>query len=845
MLLHAPFTSSIAVMKNLRHVGTIVVGMLSLCASAASAVPRAQELAPEPTGGTFVLRILDNELGRESFELSAAGWKTKGAFDLMGKVQGEYEIEERRDGAGLSLAVTSVDGGKDVHIDATFAGGTFTSQAAGEAERTLEYGSKPAPLPFQNIVWAYFIDVGRELTARVHADSLNAGDSIELVELASAQVLTLQVREFSAAERSHGGRPLATLTFEFTMAGSVEGTLVTSAGGVPLVVRVPSQRLEVTLEGYEDVAPPAEARTIVDSGPWRAQLSRPEHEVVIERKVMARMRDGVELAADVFRPRVEQKVPTVLVRTSYDRWASALQYGQTLARRGYAVVAQDVRGRFDSGGKFEPMRHETEDGSDTLDWIAAQPWSDGKVGMIGGSYLGFVQWAAAKSKNPHLTCIVPEVAPPDPQYNIPYLGGVFLMSSVWWARVIDDMGNLGGGAKLDWMAKLATLPLSDLDQAFDLKATFLDDWLAHPPHDPWWEPQSYQGDYAQLDVPALNLSGWYDGDQPGAPMNYVGMRAHGASERARRGQVLLMGPWTHFFNSTTHIGDSDFGKDALIDLDAVTLRWFDHYLKGIDNGVEREDPVLVFVMGENQWHREKDWPLPQTKWTKLFLGGPGKANTRDGGGTLLPAPEKGSPPDHFAYDPMRPSDEKVDFDDLSGGQATEDIAHRPDQEDVLDFTSAPLANAIELTGPLRAVLSVSTDARDTDFTAALERIAPDGRVTAMCGGIQRLRYRSGYAREDFATPGELSTLEIDLWSTSQRLQRGTRLRVVIGSNGFPGTARNLNTGEPDFSATKSVVAHQTVFHDAERQSYLLLPVIPRAGLGELTLESTTDASRAR
>jgi len=813
---------------------------------ALASAPSAQERAPEPTSGTFVLRILENEFGREHFELTTDGWKTKGAFDLMGKVKGEFEIEERRDGAGLSLAVTSVDGGKDVHLDAAFAGGHFTSHAEGEAEKTLEYGSKPAPLPFQNIIWAYFIDIGRELTARVRAGSLSAGDSIDLIELASAQVLPLKVREFSAAERSHGGRPLSTLSFEFTMAGTVEGTLVTSAGGVLLVFRVPSQHLEVTLEGYEDVAPPAEAHTIVDSGSWRAHLSKAEHEVVTERKVMARMRDGVELAADVFRPRVEQKVPTVLVRTPYDRAGSALEYGQTLARRGYAVVVQDVRGRFDSGGKFEPMRHETEDGSDTLDWIAAQPWSDGKVGMIGGSYLGFVQWAAAKSKNPHLTCIVPEVSPPDPQYNIPYIGGVFFMSSVWWARVIDDMGNLGGGGgpKLDWMAKLATLPLSDLDQAFGLKASFLDDWLAHPPHDPWWEPQSYQGDYARLDVPALNLSGWYDGDQPGAPMNYVGMRAHGASERARKGQALLMGPWTHFFNSTTHIGDSDFGKDALIDLDSVTLRWFDHYLKGIDNGVEREDPVLVFVMGENQWHREKDWPLPQTKWTKLFLGGAGKANTRDGGGTLVLAPEKGSPPEHYAYDPLRPSDEKVDFDDLSGGQATEDLAHRPDHEDELDFTSAPLASAFELTGPLRAVLSVSTDAKDTDFTASLERIAPDGRVTAVQGGIQRLRYRSGYAREDFAKPGEMSTLEIDMWSTSLRLEAGTRLRVTIGSNGFPGTARNLNTGEPDFSATKGVVAHQTVFHDAERPSYLLLPVIPRTGLGELTF-APAEASKAR
>lgn len=804
----------------------------------------AQEAAPEPTGGVFVLRIVGGEVGRETFELRPDGWKTEGSFDLFGQVQGEYEIVEQRDGNGISLTVDSNDGDKDLHIDAVLTPGRFESHVEGQPEKTLEFGEKPAPLPFQNLVWAYFIDIGRELSARVRAGSLSAGDSLELVELASAQVLSLQIRGFSAAERVHAGQPLSTLHFDFALAGSVEGTLVTTADGLPLAFRVPGQRLELVLEGYEGALPPAEPRTIVDSGAWRKQLSPAEHEVVSERKVMARMRDGVELAADVFRPRAEGKFPTVLVRTPYGRGPSGLQYGNTLARRGYAVVVQDVRGRFDSGGSFEPMRHETEDGSDTLDWIAAQPWSDGKVGMVGASYLGFVQWAAAKSKNPHLVAIVPQVSPPDPQYNIPYLGGVFFMSSVWWARVVEDMRNLtGDGEGVDWMKKLATLPLSDLDQAFGLTSTFLDEWIRHPPHDPWWEPNSYQGDFSQLDVPALNLSGWYDGDQPGAPMNFVGMRAHAPSERARKGQWLVMGPWTHLFNSSTRIGDMDFGPDAMVDLEAVELRWFDHYLKGIDNGVEREDPVLVFVMGENKWRREKDWPLPQTRWTELHLGGSGKANLREGGGTLALAPEKGSPPDHYDYDPMRPGDEDIDFDDLSGSQATRDLAKNPDRDDELDFLSPPLANAVEITGPVRAVLSVSTDARDTDFLVSLARVAPDGRETAVLGGIQRLRYRSGYAREDFAEPGSVSTLTIDLWSTSLKLEAGTRLRVVVASNGWPGTARNLNTGEPDFGATKSVVAHQTVFHDPERPSYLVLPVIPRAGSGELAFAAPETPKR--
>jgi putative CocE/NonD family hydrolase len=798
------------------------------------ALPCAGQQSAPPRAGTFVMRILETEVGRESFELLPDGWKTKGGFDLFGKVKSDFEITEQRAAGKTTVTFRGKQSEQDMLVEAALTPERFETHINKTPPKTLDLAGKPAPIPYQNIVWAYFIDIGQELARRVRAGALKAGDTLDVVELASATLIPLQVREFAPAQRVHGGEPLAILTFELTVAGTVEGTLVTSDAGLPLYFGVPSQKLDVVLQGYEDVQPRAEPSTIADSGAWRAQLSKPEHTLVLEKKVMAPMRDKIELAADVYRPEMEGKVPTILVRTPYGREQTGLVYGNYFAHRGYAVVSQDVRGRFDSGGAFEPMRHETEDGSDTLDWIAAQPWSDGNVGMIGGSYLGFVQWAAAKSGNPHLKALVPEVAPPDPQYNIPFLGGTFFLSSVWWARVVHDMSTLGsGGEKLDWMAKLATLPLTDLDKAFGIEPSFLDDWLAHPPHDPWWEPQSYQKNFAEMDVPALHVSGWYDGDQPGAPMNYVGMRAHAKSERARTGQQLLFGPWTHLFNTASRIGTLDFGKDALIDLDSVTLRWFDHYLKGIDNGVEREDPVLVFTMVENQWHREKDWPLPETRWTKLFLGGKGTANRRDGGGTLALASEAGSAPDHYAYDPARMPDVAIDFDDLSGAQATRDSAQDPDRDDVLDFTSPPLAHAVELTGPFSAVLSVTTDAKDTDFVVGLMRIQPDGRMLELRGGVQRLRYRSGYAREDFAKPGEVSTLTIDLWATGIRLAAGERLRVEVQSSAFPGTARNLNTGEPDATATRMVVAHQTLFHDEKRPSYVLLPVIPREGLGEL------------
>ncbi|MBI1850032.1 MAG: CocE/NonD family hydrolase, partial [Planctomycetes bacterium] len=447
----------------------------------------------------------------------------------------------------------------------------------------------------------------------------------------------------------------------------------------------------------------------------------------------------------------------------------------------------------------------------------------------------------AKSGNPHLKAIIPEVSPPDPQFNVPYNGGVFVMASVWWARAVEDMSRIGN-EKIDWMQKLSTLPLGDLSKAFGLKLGLLETWLQHPPHDPWWDAQSYQKDFAKLDVPALNLSGWYDGDQPGAPMNFVGMRKGAKSERARKGQWLLMGPWTHLFNSASRIGDLDFGPDAVIDLDAVCLRWFDHWLKGVDNGVDREDPVLVFTMRENKWHREKDWPLPQTKSTKLFLGGNGKANKRDGGGgTLALAADAASPADHYAYDPAVIPDKKIDFDDLTGARAVRDLAQDPERADILYFTSPPLAGPVEITGPLTATISVSTDAKDSDFVVTLARIAPNGYVTGIRTGFRRLRYRSGYDREDFAKPGEVSTLVLDLWATGIRLEAGERLRVHVSSSAFPGTVRNLNTGEPDLTATKMVIAHQTIFHDAVHPSYVTLPVIPRDGVGDVQFAASEAA----
>ncbi len=799
--------------------------------------------------GTFVCKMMGQEISRESFEIREDGWWAKGKLDLFGQTKNEYEITEKRSDGKTVLTGSSNANDVQSEFVATFEQEKATIEVTrgGKTQSIpIDLKGKSPHVPFINLSWIFFEDVGRLVAARAAAGSLPADFLIHAVDLGSAQTLSINVKSFGVSQKPLGAEMVPIFAFEVGIAGQVEASLHTTASGVPVFFGVPAQKLDVVVEGYEALKPAEKApSTIVDSGEWRARLSKAEHKIASEKKVMIPMRDGVKLAADVYRPEIEnRKVPTILVRTPYGRAGEGIVKGNAFAPRGYAVVAQDVRGRGDSEGTFVPVFNEAQDGSETLDWIAKQPWSDGNVGMIGGSYVAWVQWLAASTGNKHLKAIVPQVSPPDPHENIPYDGGSFVLSTAWWAVAVQSIaeGKSPFRGDVDYLKAFATLPLTDIDKALSLpEKTFLDEWIAHPQEDPYWEPLRYQQRFASIDVPALNISGWWDGDQPGAPLNFAGMRKHGKSERARKGQMLVMGPWTHIFNTFSKVGDHyDFGPDALVDLDSVSLRFFDRYLKGIENGIENEDPVLVFTMFENKWHREKDWPLPQTKWTKLFLGGSGTANKKDGGGTLS-LENADSPADTYVYDPMRlPDVPDIDFSDVTGKQISMDLSGLPDRDDVLDFLSPPLAGPVEITGPVSAVLSVTTDAKDTDFAVGIYRIEPSGYTTAVRGGIQRLKYRNGWDKPSFAKPGEVSTLTIDCWATGLRLSKGDRLLVEVQSNGFPGHARNLNTGEPDAAATKAVVARQTLFHDAARPSYVLLPVIPREDAPGLRFETKAE-----
>ena len=781
--------------------------------------------------GVFVVELAENECGREEIEFTADGWSCKGSTELPGVPPARYESRRWRDEAGVEHWFHDVHTrGIQVVIEATGSAEEFRASLPNQGvETSLAVGELSTPFFFENLLWGCFVDVGRHFAALASVGELQGGATMSAVMVHAEHSFPIEMVESRIVPEVLRGELRQLHVFDLLALGQQEMVLVTTADGTPISIAVPAQSLRVCLEEFRDLrAGLRQPITIVDSGSWREKLSPASFEWEIDKNVRIPMRDGAHLAADVYRPVGEGKFPAILVRTPYNRATEAITKGAYYARRGYAVIAQDVRGRFDSEGEWLPFFHEVDDGSDTLDWIAAQPWSDGKVGMIGASYVGWVQWWAAKSGNPHLKAIVPQVAPPDPDQNFPYEGGLFLLASAWWTKVLDHMDAGGVGIpQFDYLGGMSALPLGDLDEAMGTKQTFLDDWIAnHPATSDYWEPTRYQTHFSQMDVPVLNISGWYDGDQPGAPQNFVGMRRHAPTERARDGQFLLMGPWSHAFNVFRQMGHVDFGEEAIIDLDAVQLRFFDRYLKEIENGIEDEDPVSLFVMGENRWRREKDWPLPQTQFTPLYFGSRADARTRDGGGLLAPAaPDDAADHDEYRYDPMDLPELELDFTDLSGAQATEDQTKYPDRMDDVEYVSPPLANDVEITGPVEAVLHVSTDAADTDFAVNLLRRTPEGALYHVAGGAQSLRYRTG--RDEPVPPGTVVEVTVDCWATSVRIPAGDRLHVVVSSMVWPGYARNMGTLESPLTASEPVIANNRVYHTEARPSRIVLPIVPR------------------
>lgn len=562
-------------------------------------------------------------------------------------------------------------------------------------------------------------------------------------------------------------------------------------------------------------------------------------EVTVDFDVPMRMRDGTTLRANVYRPAAEGRHPVLLTRTPYGKdfpLASSVLDPVQAARRGYALVVQDTRGRWSSEGDWATLRHERADGADTVAWAAAQAWSDGRVGMYGASYFGFTQWAAAIERPPALRAIAPMITWSEPLDGLVFRGGALELGLSYWraqigmnelarrhrddpraagvaiARLVGDMDRLAAGG-------YASLPLrefgplarhgllEDLVDAFD-----------GPERRERWEHARVAGSHDRIAVPSFIIGGWYDVFLGGTLQNY--------RETRRRGLLakLLVGPWSHS-QQGVRVGELAFGfasqaafVDLRADLGSLQLRWFDRWVREAQNGVDAEPPVTVFVMGANVWRHEADWPLARAVETDYYL-------RREGGLSTERPGEEGS--DCYEYDPRRPVPTLGGATLMAPEYASGPADQRPIEarDDVLSYTTSPLDRDVEVTGPVRVHLFAASSAPDTDFVARLVDVHPDGYAQNLTDGIVRARYRGGGGAAPLEA-GRPYELLIDLWATSNLFRAGHRIRVDVTSSSFPRWDRNPNTGHPFGADAELATARQTVFHDAGHPSRIVLPIVP-------------------
>jgi uncharacterized protein len=571
--------------------------------------------------------------------------------------------------------------------------------------------------------------------------------------------------------------------------------------------------------------------------------------IVIEKDLPIPMRDGTVLRADLYRPDTPQRLPVLLNRTPYGKSGPMLRQMMDPVRAAlndYNVLVQDCRGRYRSEGKWTCFTCEPPDGYDTIEWAALQPWSDGRVGTWGSSYTGVTQWLAAGAAPPSLKAMAPSLTASNYHENWTYQGGAFCLGfNLSWTmaalapdRLMKERANnpdasielgkvIGGIDEMrNWLDIIALkhLPM------FRIGAPYFFDWLDHPAYDAYWRSIDIEAHHDRITVPAFNIGGWYDIFLGGTLRNFTGMQSSGATADARGGQQLLMGPWAHGLPRANMAGEADFGYRSAplsIDQDRMVLNFFDRWLKGIQRAPQAA--VQLFVMGPNRWREEKEWPLARTQWQRLYLHSRGRANGAGGDGALSTQAPGEEPPDSFVYNPLNPTPTRGGglccYPAVVPGGAFDqrNIEGRPD---VLVYSTEPLREDLEVTGPIMLTLYAASSAPDTDFTAKLVDVEPDGYARNLTDGIIRARYRESRSDPALLKPGQVYEYEIDLGATCNVFQAGHRLRLEISSSNFPRFDRNPNTGHELFADAETNPALQSVMHNAGYASFLTIPVIP-------------------
>jgi uncharacterized protein len=565
-------------------------------------------------------------------------------------------------------------------------------------------------------------------------------------------------------------------------------------------------------------------------------------EVTLQRNVSCRMRDGVSLYADVYRPAGEGPFPVILMRLPYDKTqAETINYSHPswYAQRGYMVVVQDVRGSWASEGVFTPFLSEAEDGYDSIEWAARLPGANGRVGMYGFSYAGATQLMPATLRPPSLLTICPALTASQYYEGWTYnQGALALAFTMSWAvslaemearRAKDDEAmTMLRAAFANSQAWNWYLPLTEFPPLTGKYGSYFFDWLAHPTYDDYWRRWSIDEDYSRLTIPALHIAGWYDVFLTGSVKNFIGMRNESGSDVARARQKLLVGPWTHMPWAPTGLTSDLRGCGPGI-VDDMQLRWFDQFLKGEETGV-LDAPVSLFVMGAETWRDFPDWPPPGSEPVRWFFHSKGRANSRFGDGTLSLDAPGGEPSDLFTADPMAPTTSIGGHSCCFNFVAPMGPADQREAEEynsVLVYTSEPLVEPTELIGDVTVTLYAATSARDTDWTARLCEVHPDGRSINLQEGIVRARYRESQSEPSLLEPDRIYRYDISLGPVGVRIAPGNRLRVTVSSSDFPQWDRNLNTGDHLFRQRPSaaVVATQTVLHNTEHASHLTVHTV--------------------
>jgi putative CocE/NonD family hydrolase len=568
--------------------------------------------------------------------------------------------------------------------------------------------------------------------------------------------------------------------------------------------------------------------TVLPFKSMSSETPDPYPSITCLKNVAIPVRDGVKLYANIYKPKIDGRFPVLLIRLPYgkDEFGSQMiPEGKFWAKKGYVCITQDVRGKFASQGEWTPFIREANDGYDTLQWIIGQSWCDGSIGMLGDSYNGYCAWAAAASNHPHLKCIAPGFTAMDIYGTWVYNNGAFCMNTIGtWA-----ISQNGRRPENKYRINRRHLPLSSIDDGTGKTCSYYKDWIKNPTRNSFWDTMDLTGFYVEINIPVLHIGGWMDVFIKGTLNDWQGVVSDSKTSYARKNQWLIIGPYDHSrtCEKTKTIGRIVIGDRHIGATYSVRQHFFDYWLKGMDNGFGETERIKLFTINDNSWRYETQWPLLKTHYLNYYFHSHGNANRIYGNGLLNLIPPDDEPFDRYVYDPAKPVDaaEKMDLWDLA--HTMEDRHEIERRYDVVVYTSTPLEKATEITGRIMVTLYASSSAPDTDFTAALVDLFPDGYAHLIQEGIMRASFRHSNEKQVLIKPEKIYKYQIDLNATSYLIKQGHKIRVEISSSNFDRYDRNLNTGNPLGISDKMEVAIQKIYHTRKYPSHVTLPVIPR------------------